>query len=82
MGWMFDSKTNAHLLNTKNVKDLKDQPYYNWLKDNYLKITLAQPFVYFAIGGLPAVVWGFALRTVFSWHITWAVNSISHMWGR
>jgi fatty-acid desaturase len=52
------------------------------LKKNYMKITLAQPVVYFLIGGLPAVIWGFALRTVFSWHITWAVNSVSHMWGR
>lgn len=28
MGWMFDSRTNAHLLDTKNIKDLSDQKYY------------------------------------------------------
>lgn len=26
-------------------------------------------------------VWGVVLRTVYVWHITWAVNSLSHMFG-
>lgn len=32
-------------------------------------------------GGLPAVVWGGALRMCWVWHITWFVNSASHCWG-
>ena len=28
------------------------------------------------------MVWGYALRTVMTWHVTWAVNSLSHVWGR
>lgn len=31
--------------------------------------------------GLSLVVWGVAVRTVFVWHVTWAVNSLSHMSG-
>ncbi len=31
--------------------------------------------------GLGLVVWGVFVRTVFNWHNTWAVNSVSHMWG-
>jgi len=31
--------------------------------------------------GLSLVVWGGALRTVFVWHTTWAVNSAAHVWG-
>ncbi|MBS0197110.1 MAG: fatty acid desaturase [Planctomycetes bacterium] len=27
------------------------------------------------------VVWGVIVRTVLVWHITWSVNSLSHMWG-
>jgi stearoyl-CoA desaturase (delta-9 desaturase) len=27
------------------------------------------------------VVWGGALRTVLVWHITWSVNSVTHLWG-
>lgn len=27
------------------------------------------------------VLWGVVVRTVLVWHITWSVNSLSHMWG-
>ena len=33
------------------------------------------------IGGLPFLIWGTFVRTVFVWHVTWAVNSVSHRWG-
>jgi fatty-acid desaturase len=26
-------------------------------------------------------VWGVVMRTVFTWHVTWGINSFSHMWG-
>jgi stearoyl-CoA desaturase (delta-9 desaturase) len=31
--------------------------------------------------GMSVVVWGVFLRTVFVWHISWSVNSLSHMFG-
>jgi fatty-acid desaturase len=31
--------------------------------------------------GLSLLVWGVFVRTVVVWHITWSVNSITHMWG-
>lgn len=31
--------------------------------------------------GLSLVVWGAALRTVLVWHITWSINSVTHVWG-
>jgi len=31
--------------------------------------------------GLSLFVWGCALRTVLVWHTTWAVNSVTHIWG-
>lgn len=37
-----------------------------------------------AAGGLLGaswVVWGVLVRTVAVWHITWSVNSLSHIWG-
>jgi len=31
--------------------------------------------------GLSLLVWGVVLRTVYVWHITWAVNSLGHLFG-
>jgi fatty-acid desaturase len=31
--------------------------------------------------GMIAFVWGVIVRTVYVWHITWAVNSVTHLWG-
>ena len=31
--------------------------------------------------GLSWLVWGVVLRTVLVWHITWSVNSVTHLWG-
>ncbi len=31
--------------------------------------------------GLSLFVWGVAVRTVAVWHISWSVNSITHLWG-
>ena len=35
----------------------------------------------FAIGGLPWLIWGLFVRTVFVYHSTWLVNSAAHLWG-
>jgi len=63
----------------------------------YLGIIYVQWVVYFAVGaaigaisggvagalqfGLSLLVWGVFVRTVFNWHNTWAVNSVTHIWG-
>ena len=31
--------------------------------------------------GLGIFLWGVIVRTVYVWHITWAVNSVTHLWG-
>jgi fatty-acid desaturase len=31
--------------------------------------------------GLSWLVWGVVVRTVAVWHITWSVNSVTHIWG-
>jgi fatty-acid desaturase len=31
--------------------------------------------------GSSLLVWGWAVRTVLVWHITWSVNSVTHLWG-
>lgn len=31
--------------------------------------------------GASVVVWGAIVRTVIVWHLTWSVNSVTHIWG-
>ncbi|MDC0936777.1 fatty acid desaturase, partial [Pirellulales bacterium] len=31
--------------------------------------------------GLSWLVWGVFVRTMLTWHITWSVNSVTHVWG-
>lgn len=31
--------------------------------------------------GASLMVWGVFVRTVLTWHITWSVNSVTHLWG-
>jgi fatty-acid desaturase len=31
--------------------------------------------------GISLVVWGVFVRTVLMWHLTWSVNSVTHVWG-
>jgi fatty-acid desaturase len=31
--------------------------------------------------GSSLVVWGVVVRLVYSWHVTWAVNTVCHLWG-
>src|SRR5262249_21825073 len=40
----------------------------------------AGTLTYFA-GGFFALVWGFAVCQVLSWHGTFTINSLSHLWG-
>ena len=48
---------------------------YNWVGPYLLAALL------FLFGGLPFLVWGFFVRTVFVLHMTWLVNSATHRWG-
>ena len=31
--------------------------------------------------GLSLLVWGVFVRTVLVWHVTWSINSVTHLWG-
>ena len=31
--------------------------------------------------GLSMLLWGVVFRTLYTWHVTWGINSVSHRWG-
>jgi stearoyl-CoA desaturase (delta-9 desaturase) len=44
-------------------------------------LVLGYPAMEAAQFGASLLVWGAFVRTVYVWHQTWAVNSLSHLWG-
>jgi stearoyl-CoA desaturase (delta-9 desaturase) len=58
--------------------DLATVPFYRFLDRTYLFWQIALGGLLFALGGWPFVVWGIFVRTVFTYHITWLVNSAAH----
>jgi stearoyl-CoA desaturase (delta-9 desaturase) len=89
MGWMmtpaaFNEKGN-------NCRDLHKFPEIKFLQRRYVLLILTQPVLLYALGswlgaeyntsGLQLLVWGFFVSTVFTWHITFMVNSVCHRWG-
>ena len=71
-----------------NAADLAAQPFYRHMEKHYAAHIAATAAAIFAVGqfafggqGLPFLVYGFCLRTVWVWHVTWFVNSASHLWG-
>jgi stearoyl-CoA desaturase (delta-9 desaturase) len=82
MGWLLDNKITLDRVGLRgNTSDMSCQPFYNFIQKTYPWHVVAMFGLLYAFGGLPAVVWGGALRAVWVYHITWFVNSASHVWG-
>ena len=61
--------------------ELARDKVHQFLEKTYVLQTFALGTILFAAGGLPWLVWGLFLRTAFVYHVTWLVNSASHLWG-
>jgi stearoyl-CoA desaturase (Delta-9 desaturase) len=66
----------------KQVSDLARYPELRWLNTYHLVPPIALAVTLFLIGGLPWLVYGFVVSTVLSWHVTYMINSLTHMFGR
>jgi stearoyl-CoA desaturase (Delta-9 desaturase) len=93
MGWMMSPA--AFQEKGANARDLHKFPELKWLQRFYVPVIVAQGVALFALGaglnavfphwgtsGAQMVVWGLFISTVLTWHITFAVNSVCHTWGR
>lgn len=88
MGWMLWGRLHNHdPLLDRYVPDLNRQPFYVWLSRlHWLPVTLLGVALLFAGGwdhyrGISWVLWAIFLRVVIGLHVTWLVNSATHMWG-
>jgi stearoyl-CoA desaturase (delta-9 desaturase) len=83
IGWLLvgESKHSDTVLMSRYAPDLAKHRFYIWLNDYHWVPMIALALVLFAMGGVPFVLWGIFLRVVVGLHVTWMVNSVTHMWG-
>jgi fatty-acid desaturase len=63
------------------VPDLRKDKFHLWISEWHWVPATTLAVLALIFGGLPCLLWGFALRTVVGMHSTWLVNSATHMWG-
>jgi fatty-acid desaturase len=84
----FGQKHQAELIH-RYAPDLADDRAILWLHKMFLPSHLAMGLALLAVGwlgwdlhtGISFLVWGMFVRLVGVLHVTWFVNSASHMWG-
>jgi stearoyl-CoA desaturase (delta-9 desaturase) len=82
MGWLLDhTASKSRTADQTNAPDMTNDPFYRWIQKTYPIHILLSAAAFYAWGGLPYLVWGVAVRAVWVYHITWLVNSASHVWG-
>ncbi len=93
MGWMMSAA--AFREKGANARDLHKFPELKWLQRFYAPLIVAQGVALYGLGagldrafpewgtsGAQMLVWGLFVTTVLTWHVTFAVNSVCHTWGR
>lgn len=69
------------------VKDLAKDPVHRLLQRCHVLLPLALAGLLYGLGevwggvGLSWLIWGIFVRTTYTYHATWLVNSATHMWG-
>ena len=61
--------------------DLAKDRFYVWLTRYHWVPLTAVGLGLLAVGGWPYVLWGVFFRVTLGQHVTWMVNSVTHIWG-
>ncbi|MBI1896349.1 MAG: fatty acid desaturase [Acidobacteria bacterium] len=83
VGWILwgEAGHNNTRANSKYAPDLAQDRFYVWL-NTYHWVPLTVLGVALALfGGWAMFLWAICLRVVVGLHLTWAINSATHMWG-
>ena len=81
-GWILQGTLrNRNSLLTRYAPDFTRDRFYVWLsRYHWVPVTVIGIGLYFA-GGWPWVLWGVFFRVTLGLHVTWLVNSATHIWG-
>jgi stearoyl-CoA desaturase (delta-9 desaturase) len=80
MGWILTTEHDE--TDYDRIADYAKYPELVWLNEYNVVPGVVLGAVLFAAGGLPALVWGLFVSTVCTWHATFAINSLTHMFGK
>jgi stearoyl-CoA desaturase (delta-9 desaturase) len=83
IGWMmFGDSTHCDSVRmARYVPDLAKDRFYILLSEWHWVPLTVLALILLAIGGWPVVLWAIFLRVTVGQHVTWAVNSATHLWG-
>ena len=83
MGWLFGREEFLVKFDEykKHAPDMARDRFLVWLDTYHVLPVLLLAAALYAWGGWAFVVWGMFVRSVIVYHITWLVNSASHVWG-
>ena len=79
MGWILARDLEG--TDETRIKDFAKYPELRWLDRWWMLPPIALGAITLAAGGFVGFVWGFAVCQVLSWHGTFTINSLSHLWG-
>jgi len=79
MKWVFNDKwedTQWHM-----IKDLSKYPELIWINRFWAPIYMVWCLIVLSTLGFQYLVWGCFITTILTWHVTFTVNSLLHVWG-
>jgi len=80
VGWILSSRYDE--TPSDLIKDFVKYPELRRLNKWHLVPGILLAVLLLVFGGWPAFVWGFLVSTFLTWHATFAINSLTHVFGR
>ncbi len=80
IGWILSGQFDE--TNLSLIPDFAKFPELRWLDRNQYAPVLVYALATWAFFGWTGLFWGFFLSTVFLWHGTFCINSLTHVFGR
>jgi stearoyl-CoA desaturase (delta-9 desaturase) len=84
VGWLHNNpgvlRSQSYL--EKWCPDLLEEAPLRFMSKYYDPLLVLSAVVLYLLGGFPFLVWGFAQRTVITWHFEFSINSVCHRLGR
>lgn len=83
MGWMFQKRPKwfQEGMHKTYAPDILKDPFLAKLDKLAFPIVVAMGAAMLIFGGWGFFLWAFCAKQIALWHVTWFVNSASHLWG-